>query len=356
MKEEKTIEERLRDMRISKDDPKALRKRIQELESKVQLLEHENISSASKLDIESSGDEIYNRLVNVYSNTQINKNIFDEDDSKAINKYKQGLEKELLSMDNINEEIIQRISDYINKKQIFNDFSPTDSAKAGAFLTKLIEISPLTEITLKLEKESGIDFFGYGFAEKKKIIVYGDLGHVGGDMKAGELKINGNVKSCGSHMKDGSIEITGYARAPGLFMKGGKIVVHGDTRNLCGSLMEGGVIEIYGNAHHYVADSMIGGKIHIKRDVIGDCGDFMKGGELEIDGNVNGEVGSFMEHGRIHIKGNVYGNVAKFMEGGTIHINGDQKPELHSVKLWSFGKYKITKKGGSVYHKNKLLG
>ena len=42
MKEEKTLEEQLRDMKISKDDPKVLKRRIEELEGKIQELEHEN--------------------------------------------------------------------------------------------------------------------------------------------------------------------------------------------------------------------------------------------------------------------------------------------------------------------------
>ena len=273
-------------MKISKNDPKALKKKIQELEAKLQQSEHENTSSASRLNVISGNeDEVYNRLVNAYSNTQRNEVqylYFGAYYSEAINECKQGLEKELLNMDNLNEEVIQRISDYINKKQIFNDFSPTDSAKAGIFLTKLIEISPLTEITLKLERGSGIDCFGYGFAGKKKIIVDGDLGNrIGYCMKSGELEINGNVFGiCGVDMRSGSIKIKGNAR--------------------------------------------------------GDIGKRMKGGEIEIGGNAKGYV-------------------AQDMKGGTIHINGDQKPKLHTKKHW-WGGETITKKGGSVYHKERLLG
>ncbi len=344
MEEEETIDEQLDKMEPRKYEPETIRKRIEELEDEVQELKHENISSASRPNIVSGNEEeIYNRLVNAYENTKINKELYSEEYLKAIltpysnnhinaegiaeeyftaiTKYEGKLEKELLSMDNINEEIIQRVSNYIDKKQIFNEFSPTESVKAGVFLTKVIEISPLTEITLKLERGSDIDCFGYGFAGKKKIIVQGDLGgDVGNHMKTGILEINGNVKDfCG------------------LIMKGGKIVVHGNVNGDCGTGMRGGEIVVH-------------------RDVNDYCGIGMEGGEIVVHGNVNGFCGGIMKGGLIEIDGNANNYVAADMEGGTIYINGDQKPELHSAKLGFFGQYKITKTGGSVYHKGKLIG
>ncbi len=398
MKEEKSLDEQLRDMKkIRKDDPEVLRKKIEELEDKVQELEHENTSSESRLNITSSGEEIYNGLIDAYENTQINKELYSEEFPKAINKYKGKLEKELLSTDNINEEIIQRISNYINKKQIFNEFSPTDSAKAGVFLTKLIEISPSTEITLKLERGSDIDCLGYGFAGKKKIIVEGDLGdRIGYFMKAGILEINGNVFGrCGANMTSGSIEIKEDVRGDiGSSMEGGKIIVHGDVNKDCGChIMKGGLIEIDGNVKGYVAAGMLNGKIHIEGDVNDHCGYHMIDGFIEINGNAYGSVAENMQDGKIHIEGDVDGSigenieggkivvhgevnkpcgafmkgglieiygdvnnyVAQEMEGGIIRIHSDQKFKIHTKKKYWSGDIVLSKTGGSVYHKDKLF-
>ena len=51
MKEEKTLEEQLNEMKISKDNPEVFRKRIKELEGKVQQLEQKSNIAPSREEI-----------------------------------------------------------------------------------------------------------------------------------------------------------------------------------------------------------------------------------------------------------------------------------------------------------------
>ncbi len=51
MKKEKSLEEQLRNLRISKDDPRSLKKKIQELETKLQQLEQKSNIAPSREEI-----------------------------------------------------------------------------------------------------------------------------------------------------------------------------------------------------------------------------------------------------------------------------------------------------------------
>jgi hypothetical protein len=128
----------------------------------------------------------------------------------------------------------------------------TFSNTSGLYLSALINTSPNQEFTLYTNNfDHFLHNLGYRLRENKKLVINGDIGVIGEEMKGGDIIIYGNAKDkVGKKMKDGSIIIYGNAQFPGVGqdMKGGHIVIKGDVnKNIpVGSGMKGGEIIVEG--------------------------------------------------------------------------------------------------------------
>ncbi|MFH0860823.1 MAG: hypothetical protein V1921_06445 [Candidatus Altiarchaeota archaeon] len=142
------------------------------------------------------------------------------------------------------------------------------SAKAGLFLTALIQNSKQKEFEIKMER--GPAFLGFMLGRGKTITLKGDAGgRTGMSLAGGTLNIEGDV-----------------GMYTGQLMDAGVINVTGNAGNYTGVGMRNGTIKIGGDVGENTGKGMIGGHIHIKGNAGRGLGDKMKGGGITVNGEM----------------------------------------------------------------------
>ena len=144
---------------------------------------------------------------------------------------------------------------------------------------------------------------------KMQIITQGlMLDHIGADLTAGEIEIDGTA---GAYVGAG--------------MSGGTITLHGQADYGAGMAMSGGQITLYGNAATQLASAkpgalagMAGGVIIVHGDALGDVAMGMKRGLVVVKGRVLGMTGATMIGGTIMVMGSLAGNIGVAMRKGSI--------------------------------------
>jgi len=163
------------------------------------------------------------------------------------------------------------------------------STRIGLFISALIDKSRYGRFEVPAQRLSYPDYLAY--ANRKNVLVHGDIGIVGLDMHSG------------------------------------RVVVEGDVVDFIGKYMDGGVLIVAGNVtFHFLSENSIGG--------------YMTGGIIQIDGDVKLSKHNIEEHDQAS---RLY--IGRGMSGGEIHIRG-QLPENTDLSQVKHGK---------IYHKGKLI-
>lgn len=127
---------------------------------------------------------------------------------------------------------------------------------------------------------SVFDISGTADADRLSIVDANQkLQTVGGNMKSGELRVQGNVGArAGANLSGGTLIVQGSAGDyVGAAQSGGRIEIHGDVGDFAAAAtpgqrygMRGGAIVIKGNAGNRLADRLRRGSVFVN----GNCGEF----------------------------------------------------------------------------------
>jgi formylmethanofuran dehydrogenase subunit C len=138
------------------------------------------------------------------------------------------------------------------------------------------------------------------------------LDHVGHEMSAGELTVEGDAGA--------------YA---GLAMTGGRLTIRGHAGPFAGAAMQGGILEIMGNAGDWLGGGlpgerrgMAGGLILLRGDAGQRAGDRQRRGIILIEGNAGDFLGARMVAGTTIVLGAETGRYPGFaMKRGTLLLS-----------------------------------
>lgn len=114
----------------------------------------------------------------------------------------------------------------------------------GTYISALINKSKDKEFRIQLRNlKTFVEFLGYE-NNGKSIVINGNTGNVGHEMRDGKIVVNGDCNSfAGYRMEGGIIKITGYCHLPGYQMISGSIYFEGDYGGVYKKISGGNIFQ-----------------------------------------------------------------------------------------------------------------